>query len=95
VVKAIHIFPPILIEAASLVKQKLNTRLILHPQFITLLPGAVPASTGDICWHEYPPFVKYLCPEPLTTCPPDIWALLQAASNVSSSHNALVNLFEI
>ena len=91
VVRVIHTFSKVLDKVLSSVSR---VGLSTVHDFTTLLPGAVPTSRVDLRMRGCPPYGKSLFPHSLTISPPNIWLLRQAASNVTSSYDALVELFE-
>jgi hypothetical protein len=91
VVKVIHAFSGIIGEAVSFVSR--IQHLLLRDFTSLLLSGSVPTSRGDIRWHRYSPHSTYLLAFSDYMASHDIW-MLQVASNVSSSYDALVDLFE-
>lgn len=91
VVRVIHTFSNVLDKALSSVS--LIGSSTVH-DFTALLLGAVPTSRVDLRGRRCPPYGKSLFPHSLTTSPPNIWLPRQAASDVTSSYDALVELFE-
>jgi hypothetical protein len=90
VVNVIHVFSDVLGEVVSLVSRN-RYILPVHIDIVRLL-GVIPTSEGDLCWCGCSPCSMYHPHSPTTGS--HYIRMLQTASGVSSSYDALVDLFE-
>ena len=91
VVQVLHSVSGILGEVAAVVS--VADSLVLSDRILTLpSPGSIPTYKGNFCWRRCPPHgVYFSCLLQLHLC--DI-LVFQAAIGVSTSYDALVDLFE-
>ena len=90
VVQVVHALSAVLGLSVSLVSRNI---LVLSFYLTIPSPGSVRTGKGDLCWRGCPYRGTYLS-HFLAVLPHDSWVLLQAAGSVSSSYDALVDLFE-
>jgi hypothetical protein len=85
-----HFQPPLGRHLASYVPDNV---FILSGQVFTRPTGTIPSYKSDICWHRSSPLSTYLSPPVPFEFLRDT-LLCQAAIDVSSSYDALLELFE-